>query len=328
MSTALAQLRRLLAFIPEIADGQEHSVADVARRLGVDAETITRDLHALSERFGDPPGWIEKVQVYLESERVAVAAASHFKRPMRLMPEEVAALELGLTMLRTERPSEHAAIDAALARIHSLVTPDVSTIADVQDVQASRGTPNRTASLGVERNLAYVPVLREALRNHKQVAIHYRKAATSGDAERRAICPLSFAVEKGMWYLVAHCERSQGIRIFRVDRIEGIELLTESFEPPIIDVDKLLADGTAFVGSPPRTLRVRYSPRVARWIAEREQGTRLANGSFEVEYPLADTDWAVRHALQYGPEAEVIEPAEVRVAIVERLQRAANSAAV
>ena len=307
MNTASAQLRRLLAFIPEIADGHEHAISDVAERLGVDAGTIARDLHALSERFGDPPGWIEKVQVYIESNRVSVEAASHFKRPMRLTPNEVKALELGLSLLRAERPrKEHAAIEAALGRLRSLASQPVSE------------TEERAASVGVERNLAHVPALRDALRNRRQVAIHYRKAAEA-QAERRTVCPLSFAVEKGMWYLVAHCAQSEGIRIFRVDRIERIELLRESFERPDVDIDKLLADGTAFVGSPPRTLRVRYSPKVARWIAEREQGRKLADGSYEVEYPLADPDWAVRHVLQYGAEAEVLEPADVRQAIVERL---------
>ena len=36
---------------------------------------------------------------------------------------------------------------------------------------------------------------------------------------------------------------------------------------------------------------------------------------------LPDTDWAVRHVLQYGPDAEVLEPEEVRAAILARLER-------
>jgi predicted DNA-binding transcriptional regulator YafY len=58
---------------------------------------------------------------------------------------------------------------------------------------------------------------------------------------------------------------------------------------------------------------------VARWIAEREGKSVEADGSLTLEHPLADTDWAVRHVLQYGPDAEVLEPAAVRQAIVRRL---------
>ena len=65
---------------------------------------------------------------------------------------------------------------------------------------------------------------------------------------------------------------------------------------------------------------MRYSPKIARWIQEREQGTTDADGSFVVEHALADLDWAVRHVLQYGPEAEVLEPEEARVAVRKRLE--------
>ena len=40
-----------------------------------------------------------------------------------------------------------------------------------------------------------------------------------------------------------------------------------------------------------------------------------------MDHPLADRDWAVRHVLQYGPDVTVLEPAEVRVAIVGRLEQ-------
>lgn len=75
------------------------------------------------------------------------------------------------------------------------------------------------------------------------------------------------------------------------------------------------------------TLRVSYSPRIARWIAEREQGEQQADGSFVVEHPLADDEWAVRHVLQYGPEAEVIAPERVRALVAERVRGIAEGEA-
>ena len=72
-------------------------------------------------------------------------------------------------------------------------------------------------------------------------------------------------------------------------------------------------------------MKVKYSPRIARWIAEREEGETAGDGSFVVDHPLADLDWAVRHVLQYGPEAEVLEPESVRAAIKARLIRAASA---
>jgi predicted DNA-binding transcriptional regulator YafY len=65
---------------------------------------------------------------------------------------------------------------------------------------------------------------------------------------------------------------------------------------------------------------VRYSPRIARWVAEREGVAAAEDGRLTLEHPVADESWAVRHVLQYGPDAEVVEPAELRAAIVKRLE--------
>ena len=65
---------------------------------------------------------------------------------------------------------------------------------------------------------------------------------------------------------------------------------------------------------------VRFWPAIARWVAEREGKVLEADGSLTLEHPLADVDWAVRHVLQYGPDAEVLSPPAVREAVRERLR--------
>jgi proteasome accessory factor C len=311
MSDAAAQLKRLLALVPHLADGREHAVADVAARLNMDGDDVVRDLHALSERFGDPPGWIEKVQVFVRADHVAIEVASHFKRPMRITTREAMALGLGLSILRAEGGDE-SAIERARQRLSAL-TSGTEPVAD-----------DRAASIGPARDAKHVAALRDALRNRRRVVIHYQKGS-SARVEKRPVCPFSFAVERGTWYLVAHCDKSDAIRIFRLDRIHGIELTKESFDRPAeLAVESLLKDRAAFVGQAAATMRVRYSARIAGWIKERAQGVEAADGSFVVEYPLADEEWAVRQVLQYGPEAEVLSPGSVRRELVKRLTSVLN----
>ena len=85
-------------------------------------------------------------------------------------------------------------------------------------------------------------------------------------------------------------------------------------------IETILREGRAFQAPNPGTLRVRYSPRIARWIAEREGKQLEQDGSLTMEHPVADTDWAVRHLLQYGPEVDVLEPEEIRTELQRRLQ--------
>src|SRR5690606_40411144 len=55
---------------------------------------------------------------------------------------------------------------------------------------------------------------------------------------------------------------------------------------------------------------VRYSPRIARWVEERAPCERREDGSVVVRHRVADPRWVVRHVLQYGAEAEVLEPVD------------------
>lgn len=309
MSTTADQLRRLLSFLPQIADGNEHPIAEIATRLGVESSTILADLHALSERWGDPPGWVQKVHLYVEAEHVSMEAPRHFRRPMRLTADESRAIELGLLMLRSEAaPDERGSIERALTKIREQIANHDQPAADT--MAASSGTDAHTKSIAP---------LRSAMRARKKVEITYHKGSDD-EPDKRTVCPFSFAVEKGAWYLVAHCDRSEGIRIFRLDRIVDLHVLSDSFDRPKgWRVEEVLADGRAFVGPALETMRVRYSPKVARWVSEREQGVAQGDGTLEVDYPMADPEWAVRHVLQYGPEAEVLSPDSLRQAITTRL---------
>jgi Predicted transcriptional regulator len=183
----------------------------------------------------------------------------------------------------------------------------------------------RAASLSFAGELEHLRLLREAFRTRRKVRLRYRKA-DQDDGSTRVICPYGIVFASGMWYAVAQCESSDGIRIFRLDRVERVDLLDARFESPRgFSVEAIVREGKAFQAPEAGTLRLRYSPRIARWIAEREGKPLAEDGSLTLEHPLADLDWAVRHVLQYGPEVTVLEPDEVRQAVVRRLERMSAS---
>jgi predicted DNA-binding transcriptional regulator YafY len=124
-----------------------------------------------------------------------------------------------------------------------------------------------------------------------------------------------------MWYVIAYCEASDGLCVFRADRIETSAQLSDRYEiPATFSVRETLREGRALqVDTPASGMTVRYSPRIARWIAEREGRDLSPDGSLTIEHPLADPEWGVRHVLQYGPEAEVLEPESLRDEIRHRL---------
>ena len=135
------------------------------------------------------------------------------------------------------------------------------------------------------------------------------------------MCPYSLVFTSGMWYAVAHCERAKALRVFRLDRIAYAFLEWDNYEVPKgFSVDQALEQSKSYLANQEtEKLRVRYSPRIAKWIAEREGVELEADGSATIEHPLSDDAWAVRHVLQYGPEATVVSPDRIKVAIKQAL---------
>jgi proteasome accessory factor C len=305
---AAAQLRRILAIIPELADDQPHSMADIAKRLGMSRDTLAKDLRLISERYDDPGGFIENVRIFVGQDDVSIHA-NHFLRPMRLTVAEVGALDLGLAMLRAERTQdERAPIDGARERLRAVLAQlpdDPPPLLDHRLVSEGGSDADRETLRQVTR----------AMRSSRKVRITYR-GSTAHASSARVVCPYASAFATGAWYLVAHCERSQAIRVFRVDRIEAVEALDEAYVVPAdFSMDEIVRDGRVFQGDAPERVQIRYGPAVARWIAEREDRELEPDGSLTLDYPMADEAWVVRHVLQYGADAEVIGPDGARTAV-------------
>lgn len=317
MSDAAAgQLRRILAMVPELADDEEHAIDGLAERLGVDRATLLGDLRSLTERFDDPGGFVEEgVALFIDGDSVSLTSP-HFRRPMRLTVQELRALELGLAMLEGECPPEECrAVERARGRLRLALARLPGDVADGDGRHATLG------SAGDGRALQEV---RDALRRRRKVRLAYRRAGQE-EVRERVVLPYALVVASGAWYSVAFCEASKGVRVFRLDRVQSAEVLADAYTVPAsFSVSDLVQGGKVLrfeerEGEESPVLVVRYGERIARWIAEREGVPVDRDGSVTVEHPLADAEWAVRHVLQYGADAEVVGPERVRELVARRL---------
>jgi proteasome accessory factor C len=311
--TAAAQLRRILRVLPEIADGHEHDIDEIAGRAKVSKSALLGDLKALADRHGAPGGFVEGMQIFIGPDTVEVMS-DHFLRPMGLTLHELCALELGLAILRAERPpDETAAIERTRERLRKVIA---KLPPDHDDA------PMRHAEIAPTEGLTHLDELRKALRDHRKARITYRRSGAD-DVTTRVVRLYAIVPASGMWYAVAYCESSEGLRVFRMDRVEEATALSDKYEiPGDFSVRETLQEGRALKAElPPVGMKVKYSARIARWISEREGVEPGADGSVTIDHPLADREWGVRHVLQYGPDAEIVEPVELRSLLKERLAR-------
>jgi len=316
------QLERLLLALPHLEEDTALAFSELARRVGTDEGTLLADLQALGDRDRDVAGFNESIELHLGPDGVG-ARTDHFKRPMRLTRPELAALDLGLGMLLLERPlEERATIEEARAKVRrAAVSPPKSVVAGVPTV-TTVDPPNAIAAEAAPAELVeHFGVLWQARDEQRAVRIGYR-AVDADITEERTVHPWAVVRAHHHLYVVGWCASVTDVRVFRLDRISSVAFDGTRFDVPAdFDVNAIVRDGRVFSGElPDDELVVRYSPRIARWIAEREQVPLAEDNSVTISWPLADDEWAVRHVLQYGAEAHVIAPERVRDAVVQRLE--------
>lgn len=79
------------------------------------------------------------------------------------------------------------------------------------------------------KNFPFVKELEEAIRDDRKVSIKYE---TDKGIEVHKLCPLKLVNFEGFWYLLAMPDKKREFRKFRSEKIKGLELLDEGFDPP------------------------------------------------------------------------------------------------
>lgn len=152
-------------------------------------------------------------------------------------------------------------------------------------------------------------------------AVTERREITFSYRDRvRSIHPYGLAHRRGHWYLVG--SGGEGQRVFRVDRIEDLELGDErgAFEKPKrFDVRQAVDTQPWEAGQDPLIeAEVRFAPEVAWWAA-RTLGLPEPDRELTARVPVANHDAFVGWVLSFGEHAEVLSPEEMREEIRSRL---------
>jgi len=344
-TTAAEQLSWILYIVPAAARKGGASVDELANALGISRQAVLDAINEVVTRaYYHPAGPGDQFRIRVGHERVAVWTTGEFQRPVRLSPLEALALGLGLRALAAEADGERRAqmLELAAWLERDLPAPDEpaepKTATDVasaielmrrkydpayQDAEPAPA-PAPALALAFAQEGDVLGVLADAARERCRCVVAYLKPGAPAP-EMRRIAPYLLLHAEGAWYALAHAAERDALRLFRVDRMLSAELDDERFDAPE-DFDPrpwIAPDGRLFRADEDVEVVVRYSPRIARWLAERTAHEPQEDGGIVVRHRVADVRWIVRHVLQYGAEAEVLRPAHVRTLVAEAAERLA-----
>ncbi|MBC9733878.1 helix-turn-helix transcriptional regulator [Nocardioides marmotae] len=318
-SGAKDQVARLLALVPYLHAHGQVRVDDAAAALGVRPEQVVKDLKVLL-MVGLPGGYPDDlIDVDLDSLEgpeadgvIRISNADYLARPLRLTPTEATAIIVALRALRGGAGEEtRSIVDRALAKLEAAAAeavPRVDPGLDAADVDlALRATR-----------------LQQAAADRRQVRMTYWVPSRDEQTER-VVDPRGVVHHHGWSYLDAWDHGAEAPRLFRLDRIQGLEVLDRPIETePTAPRD--LGEGIFSQSEETRRVTLHLDPP-ARWVTEyyaMEEVRPRDDGTLEVDLVVADERWLLRLLLRLAPHARVVVPPEFTEPFVAAVQDALN----
>jgi predicted DNA-binding transcriptional regulator YafY len=206
---------RLFQIVQLIRGRRLSTAAFLAQRLEVSPRTIYRDVADLQHQ-GVP----------IEGEAgVGYRLGVGFELPPLMFTQDeakslVAAVRLAQSWLD---PALARGAEDALGKILSVLPPALRAGAESLALYA----PMASMRQQEQQTLQTLQTAREAVHNRRKLRISYCDLA--GHPSQRVVRPLGCFFWGKVWTLAAWCESRLDFRNFRLDRIEGLELLEERF---------------------------------------------------------------------------------------------------
>ena len=314
-------LRRLMLAIARLRSGRPIKATDVAAEFEVNVRTAYRDLDFLRDEWRVPLEFDRARGSYLLTEPMTALP------PVTLSQGELVSLYFAEKVLAQYRdtPFERD-LASAFRKMQELLPQDVRiSPGRLDDFLSFDPGPLHTPDAAVFRTLL------GARRLKRRLLVRYRSLSSDRTTERR-IHPYHLFNHRGDWYVAAWDEARKEVRIFALHRIRRAMTMTGSFEVPAdFNFRRYMADAFGLQkGGKAVNVAIRFAPRQARWIRERRwhRSARIQeglDGSLVLSLKVAETSEIVRWVLQFGHEAEVLEPASLRAAVAEQLGAALSA---
>ena len=294
MSANEERLPRLLAMVPYFLAHQGISASEAAADFGITEKQLRRDLDLLwmCGLPGHGPG--DLIDLSYEGESVTVIFDAGMSRPLRLTSEEALALVVALrTLAETPGLADGDAVQRALAKVE----------------RAAGGVvDDTTVAISLDTDSRMLPVLRNALDDGRAVLLRYY-TATRDETTERIVDPMRLFEMDGHHYLEAWCRSAEGMRIFRVDRIEHAERLDEPSRPPDGIELRDLNEGVYQPASEHLLATLRLWPAYF-WVADYYSTEEVVetDGALQVSLRVADPAWVRALALGSAGQVEVLSP--------------------
>jgi predicted DNA-binding transcriptional regulator YafY len=303
---------RLVAVLLELQARGELRAEDLAEHFEVSVRTIYRDLEALSE------GGVPLIATPGKGYRLQ---AGYFLPPLAFTATEAALLVLGAEFVQGRvDPELQQPVGDALRKLTAVLPPERRAAVDRWRGQLL--FPRPAVRDGLATRMAR---LRQAIQERRVVRLLYH-AFRRTEPEVRDVEPVSLIYLAEHWQVGGYCRLRQGPRLFRLDRIDHLNLLGEHFT--LDDRHAIPPPSEDWKTQAPEA-RIRFDPSLQRWVRERQPFTFLREeldpaGPVFV-YAMRQERDLIGWLLGWGPGVEVLGPTSLRARLASEARAIART---
>jgi predicted DNA-binding transcriptional regulator YafY len=296
---------RLISIILMLQSRGSLKASELAAELQVSERTIHRYM-----------GMLDEMGIPIYSERGPYGGFSLVRGyklpPLIFTPEEATVLYLGAELVKDIwGASYHDAAVAATAKLDNVLAESM-----LQEVKQAQSGLVVTGWLRRDYG-PWAPILddlRQCVAHRRQVKLSYRSFRQ--EITERIVDPYALALQWGNWYVAGYCHLREGLRTFRIDRIQDVQPTGKTFEaPPGFDARAYLLRMAEERPATYYRVAIRFDAAVAHIVRERhEEWQELLeheDGSVTLSFDASDLAWPCRWVLTYQDKATVVGPPEL-----------------
>ena len=302
------KMERLIAIIMLLMERETVPTSELAERLEVSRRTIFRDIDSLS-MAGLPV-------VVTRGPAGGVSLMKSYKVDKKLFtPKDIQSL---ITSLRSyHQLLENKEIASTLTKLQSLTEGNESLRQPHHyeyvsvDLEPNPGNRSLRKLLGM---------IETALNDRRYLLFHYTDK--NGKDTFRKAEPYQVVFKESSWYLQAFCVDRNDYRVFKLARMNEVQLSEESFSPR--NFVPLPMDGSDWMTEERVPVLIRIDKSIKDKVVERFGAEHIVardGDGYLAKYPIADNEEGYQVLLRFGAKCQIIEPAAVRQKFVHYLSK-------
>lgn len=246
--------------------------------------------------------------------------------PMSFTPAEAAALAVASRLWETSVLGE--AGSAAMRKIRDASDTSAGGIDGGDTAPGARPVPGLQAR--VRTSEPAFGDLFAAIRARRAVRFDYR-TATGAAPETRSLEPWGLVSYHGAWYVIGQDTVRGAARTFRLSRITGSVQLVGRAGAVTVPADVDFKERVVSSAGPAEVRSAVLRVRAGRAAGVRRGGTMLAPAPHEddfdqIEVPMPSLWDAARRIAAQGPDVVVLDPPDLKEAVIDLLAGAAGAA--